>query len=83
MSFYWRRFSHRPESWMTVSIRVDYDSEGWKQKAERCLEAGAVLIGVPEELLDDIRQIAKRADIDVSIEERDEAYRVSPSPDAR
>ena len=68
---------------MTVSIRLDYESERWEQKAERCLEAGAELVGIPASLLDEIETIAERTNLKLSIEEHDGAYRVSPTSTPR
>ena len=50
-----------------VEIRLDYEDEDWPSRARRCLRAGAVLVGVPEDGLHVLESIEREATFELVI----------------
>lgn len=63
-----------------VGIRIDYDDDGWQQKALRCLTAGATLLDLPDEKLDELRAAANEEGLPFRVEQRAGNWDVIPTP---
>lgn len=63
-----------------VGIRIDYEADGWQQKALRCLEAGATLLALPDDKLDALRASAEERSLPFRVEQSDDGWSVIPSP---
>lgn len=61
-----------------VQIRISYDADNWKNKALRCLEAGAILKAVPEARMKTLVAACEDRGLHVRVEEGNESYRMIP-----
>lgn len=62
-----------------VAIRIDYEAANWKETALRCLEAGAVLVGVPEPRLFELHAAAEDSGLVLRAEQTSDGCRVLPA----
>lgn len=54
-----------------VRIAIDYENDGWEERAFRILRAGGQLISVPEERVESIVDGARRMGLEVEARDED------------